>query len=307
MTSDGEFYNNLAISKLFKELKNSKVTPILKDFDDLRITFDEERVFQFSNGVIEYEEFKINLSIPFDRINHENCFGVYLSICVPQYGDFGVLFSPEDDKFKITSLYGYKIIDNFFSKINQNKIFTYDECLIFSDEVIKLFLNFYKKRQELIVRAIKKLYKGIENEIIFKEIEVDFLMRVTKNRNKYIYFYSKELNTVFFNDVFKTNYKSVINGIEEIAMAIINKVPDIDFETVQWKNIFININNSGIIFQNIKLEVKKIIDKKNWIQKYLFGQEDKEYFIEYIKPDFSTEYHLEKDKCIEIWNNIIKN
>lgn len=306
--STKELYNNLEIFKLFTELKNKIVEPIYVSFDDARIIYNEERAYQFSNGVLEYEQFKINVSIPSDHFNREDCLGVYLHIDIPLYDGFGVLFAPEDNnRFKISSLGSYKIIDNFFPEINEKKILTYDECLFFAKKIVKLFLNSYKQRQKLIITGIKEFYKEIENEIFFKEIEVDFLMRVTKNRNRYLYFYSKESNTVFLNDVFKTNYKSVTNGIEEIATTIINKIPDIDFETVQWKNIFININNSGIIFQDIKLEVKKEIVRKTWIQKYFFGKKDEEYFIEYSNPDFSSEFYLGKDECIKIWNNLLKD
>jgi hypothetical protein len=55
---------------------------------------------------------------------------------------------------------------------------------------------------------------------------------------------------------------------------------------ILWKNIFININNSGIIIQDIKLEVKKEIVRETWIQKYFFGK---------------------KDECIKIWNNLLKD
>ncbi len=307
MSKNQQFYNNLEIPELYNKLKKLIVQPLLKLFDDSIIIYDEERVYQFSNGVLEYEQFKINLSIPSDKYNSKDCFGVYLHIDIPLYDNLGVLYSPEgNNKFKISSFGSYKIIDNFFPEINENKVFTFDECITFAKKVTNLFLKSYQHRQELIIMGMKSLYKNIETQISFKELEVDFLMRVTKNRNKYIFFYSEKLNIVFFNDVFKTNYKSVTNGIEEIATALINKVPDINFETVQWKNIFININNSGIIFQDINLKVKKKIYKKNWIQKYLFGEKDEEHFIEYSSPDFSTEFHLEKDKCIEIWNNLLK-
>lgn len=306
--STKKLYNNLEISKLFTELKNKIVEPIYVSFDDARIIYNEERVYQFSNGVLEYEQFKINVSIPSDHFNREDCLGVYLHIDIPLYDGFGVLFAPEDNnRFKISSLGGYEIINNFFPEINEKKILNYDECLIFAEKIVELFLNSYKQRQKLILTAMTNMYKNIENEIFFEEIEVDFVMPVTKDKNKYIYFYSKKLNTVFFNDVFKKNYKSVINGIEEISMSIVNKIPDIDFETVQWKNIFININNSGIIFQDIKLEVKKEIVRKTWIQKYFFGKKDEEYFIEYSNPDFSSEFHLEKEECIKIWNNLLKD
>ena len=308
MSQNNQSYKNLEIFKLFKELKERTVKPLFDLFDDSRIIYDEERAYQFSNGVLEYEQFKINLSIPSDQYNREDCFGVYLHINIPLYDHLGILFAPEGNNiFKISIFGSYKIIDTFFPEINENRVFTYDECLLFAKKVTELFINSYKKRQKLIITGIKELYTNVENEISFKEIEVNFLMRVPENRNKYIYYYSKELNTVFFNDVFKTNYRSVTNGIEEIAMTVINKIPDIDFETVQWKNIFININNSGIIFQNIRLEVKKLIDKKNWIQKYLFGKQDEEHFVEYSNPDFSTEFHLEKSKCIKIWNSLLKD
>lgn len=297
--------NNEIITKMFDEIKHNYILTIIKKINDLIIERDEERVYQFKSGVLEYEEFKLNLSIPSTHGDRSDCLGTYINIKIPQYDSIGVLFIPQENgmfKYSPTGRCNLK----YFNEIVINKnYYTYEECIIMVEQIINLFQKAFLMRQNLIKKLIRLKYKNIDEDIEFQEIKIEFASPVTKNRNFYLFYYSKDLNTVFFNDVFKTNYKSVINGIEEIATQIVNMNSNIDPIRTKWINIFININNSGIIFQKMELEKELHINKIDFFSKILFNKSDKEEFVSYIGVEFNTEYHIPKEEIINVWNDIL--
>lgn len=304
-------FKNSAIKELFNLIKKDVVNSSQNDFKDVQIRFDNDRAYEFTEGVLEYERFILNLSIPSYDYTKKDCLGVYLHFQIPQYENFAILFEPNEKGYyelKISFYYKNHYFIKLINELNNKKIFTKNECVSLGKKLINIFIYAYKNRQEVIKNSIKKLYPNVENMISFNKISVDFMMPVTKGRNNYLFFYSENLNTVFFNDVFKTNYKSVINGIEEIAFSIISDIEDenIDIKSLKWINIFININNSGIIFQDIKLHANVITNRKSWIEKFFLGKEDEEYFKSYSDPSFDTASHLEKNRVIEIWNEIFE-
>lgn len=295
--------NNNIISKMFEEIKTNHVLEAYKDVKDVTIVDNEERVYQFKSGILKYEQFKLTLSIPSDQVDRSDCLGTYINVVIPQYDSIGVLFVPkENGKFKYMLTGGYK--SEYFNKIEINNDYTYEECIDMAKQIIDLFLKAFLMRQQLIERVIKLKYKNIEEDIAFQRIEIEFTPPITKNRNSYLFYYSKNLKTVFFNDIFKTNYKSVINGIETIATQIVKNLK-IDSEKTKWVNIFININNSGIIFQEMKLKRKIHIDKANIFSKILFNAFDKEEFISYNNVEFNTEQYMSIEDVIRVWNNIL--
>lgn len=297
---------NEIVNKMFEEIKTKYIFEAYKKVNDVTFEEDKERVYQFKCGVLNYEQFKVNLSIPSDQANISNCLGTYININIPQYENIGVLFMPQENgRFKYSPTWGHHI--EYFNKIEINNEYTYKQCIELAKKIIDLFLKAFSMRQKLIERIIKLKYKNIEENVEFQKIEIDFTHPVTENRNFYLFYYSKDLKTLFFNDIFKTNYKSVTNGIEEIATQIIKKNSNIDPINTKWINIFINIDNSGIIFQNMDLDKKIHIYKANIISKVLFNKFDKEEFISYNDVKFDTEHYMPKEEVINVWNDILSN
>jgi len=303
---DKKTCKNEIVNKMFEEIKTKYIFEAYKKVNDVILEQDEERVYQFKCGVLEYEQFKLNLSIPSDQVDRSNCLGTYINIKIPQYESIGVLFMPQENgMFKYSPTWGYNV--EYFNKIEINIEYTYEQCISMAKEIIDLFLKAFSMRQKLIEKIIKLKYKNIEEDIGFQKIEIEFTPPVTENRNSYLFYYSKDLKTVFFNDIFKTNYKSVINGIKEIATQIVKTNLNIDPINTKWVNIFINIDNSGIIFQKMELDKKIHIDKANIVSKILFNASDKEEFISYNGVEFNTEYYMPKEEVINAWNDILSN
>jgi len=300
---------NKIINQMFKEIKSKYVLKIyqkVKENNNVVIEQDEERVFQFKSGVLEYEQFKLNLSIPSDPTDRNNCLGTYINIEIPQYENIGVLFIPQENgMFKYSPTWDYKI--KYFNSIDININYTYESCIKLVQKIIFLFEKAFLLRYKLIADIIKLKYPIIKEDIEFKKIKINFIPPITNNKNFYSFYYNEDLEIVFLNDIFKTNYKSVINGIEEIATQIVKTNSNIDPINTKWINIFININNDGIILQKMKLEKKFNIEKANIFLKIIFRKTDKQEFIAYDRVHFSTEYYITKEEVINIWNNILDN
>ncbi len=298
-------YKNELINKIFKEIKTKYAYEAYKNINDAVLEQDEERVYQFNYGISGYEQFKLNLSIPSEPVDRSNCLGIYISIDIPQYERIGVLFMPQENgMFKYSPTWGYHI--EYFNKIELNIEYTYEQCMSMAKKIIDLFFKAFFMKDRLLKRIIKLKY-NIKEDIEFQKIEIEFTLPVSENKNSYLFYYSKDLKTVFFNDIFKTNYKSVINGIEEIATQIVKANSNIDPINTKWINIFININNSGIIFQKMKLDEKIYTNRANIISKILFNDTDKEEFVSYNGVEFNTEYYIPKEEVINIWNDILGN
>ncbi len=297
---------NKIIGKMFEEIKNKYVLATYKNLNDVIIEQDEERVYQLKCGVLEYEQFKLNLSIPSDPVDKSDCLGTYINIKIPQYDSIGVLFMPQENgMFKYSPTWSYNV--KYFNEIETNTDYTYEQCINMAKQMIDLFLKAFLKRQNIVENIIKLKYQNIKESIKFKKIEIEFIQPVTENRNSYLFYYNKDLKTVFLNDIFKTNYKSVINGIEEIATQIVKTNLEIDPINTKWINMFININNNGIILQSMQLKKNIYIEKVNIFSKIIFKNSDIEEFISYTGVEFNTEYYISQEEVVNIWNNILSD
>jgi hypothetical protein len=285
--------------ELFENIRKNLIEPMKKNFDDLVIVKDEKNVLEFYSGILEYERFVIHISNPVT----DNRNITFIKIIIPLYDTISFAFnSVENNLFKLERYGSYQT--NLFENLNNSMHFSYEEVISHTNNLINMLLKAYQSRNKLINDCLVTCYPNIERNIEFDLVKVPFSMRVNDNRNLFLFYYSHELNTFFLNDVFKTNYKSVINGIEEIASTLVKIYTEVDFNTVQWVNIFINLNNDGISFQKINLKLEKYIINNSLIDKLLF-KKPKDVFVKYYSPDFTIDRFVSQNNIIPMWERYL--
>ena len=154
-------------------------------------------------------ELHFSLPIPPDKEKiPSNIIGLYVTLKIPFYSDFGLLIK-YDEKTKSFTVKNESFISSY--EIETKHVATNDGVFIIVRQLIKAFRKMSAEKNQLIASLIsKRFYNGI------KEIHFDTLNMHDAWDNSYLFFHDIERKTVYFNDVTGRNLTSVINNIEKI-------------------------------------------------------------------------------------------